>query len=213
MQKDEPLQYGKFYHIYNRGINGEKLFREKTNYEYFLRLYEKYIEQIADTFAWCLVYNHFHLLIKIKEKNEINEDTDLTGFRNLSSVNNILDIKNNNKPPKQFFSNLFNAYTKAYNKRYQRHGALFERPFKRKLIDNEKYFKSLIIYINTNPVHHGFVDYPKEWKWSSYLSCISEKSTNLKRDTVIRWFDDIENFKTVHTEKINIINIEKWLFE
>jgi len=61
--KIEPIEHGKYYHIYNRGINGTKLFNENENYRYFLRLYEKYIEPITETYAWCLMGNHFHLLV------------------------------------------------------------------------------------------------------------------------------------------------------
>jgi hypothetical protein len=49
-----PLVPGTYYHIYNRGNNGENLFLEKRNYPYFLSLYEKHIGPIADTFAFCL---------------------------------------------------------------------------------------------------------------------------------------------------------------
>jgi len=125
MQAISTLEFGKYYHIYNRGINSCDLFTEEDNYSYFLSLYDKYINPIADTFAWVLMPNHFHLLIRIKEANEI----DLTGIQNLSGL----------KLPHQYFSNLFNAYTKAINKRNKRHGSLFERPFKRKLIDDEDY--------------------------------------------------------------------------
>ncbi len=74
----QTLEFGKYYHIYNRGINSCNLFEEASNYEYFLRLYEKYILPIADTYAWCLMPNHppvrqvgFHILTRIKEKEEI----------------------------------------------------------------------------------------------------------------------------------------------
>jgi hypothetical protein len=53
-----PLEYGKYYHMYNRGNNSCELFREKANYKYFLLLYDKYIPLIADTYAWCLMKNH-----------------------------------------------------------------------------------------------------------------------------------------------------------
>lgn len=51
----QPLELGVIYHIYNRGNNGETIFREERNYEYFMRLYGKYITSIADTFAYCLL--------------------------------------------------------------------------------------------------------------------------------------------------------------
>jgi len=130
----QALEYGRYYHIYNREINSCDLFKETSNYKHFIRLYEKYILPIADTFAYCLMPNHFHFLVRIKEEKEIYDKINQTGFKNLSS------LKIPNRPSKQF-SNLFNAYTKAFNKRYTRTGTLFERPFKRILIENESYLK------------------------------------------------------------------------
>lgn len=187
----EPLIHGKYYHIYNRGINSDTLFKEKRNYEYFLKLYDNHIEPIAETFAWCLMKNHFHLLIRIKNADEL-------------SLNKIIE-------PSQSFSNLFNAYTKAYNKSYNRHGPMFERPFKRKMISNESYFQNLIAYIHNNPVHHAICEHPLKYPWSSYITFVSEKKTRLKRTEVIAFFNDLENFKYVHQQKINDLSIDTFL--
>jgi REP element-mobilizing transposase RayT len=65
------LQPGQFYHIYNRGINSEVLFKHPDYYTEFLELYAKYINPVADTLAYCLMSNHFHLLIRTKEVHEI----------------------------------------------------------------------------------------------------------------------------------------------
>ena len=200
MQNIEPIAYGSYYHIYNRGIDSCNLFQETDNYEYFLSLYDKYISPIAETYAWVLMPNHFHLLVRMKDEEEV-ASLNLTGFENLSGL----------KPPHQYFSNLFNAYTKAFNKRYGRHGNLFERPFKRKLIDNELYLKQVILYIHNNPVHHKFCNHPMEYPWSSYLTCVSVKPTKLKRDLVLGWFDDEANFKFMHDQKVEIEKIEDWL--
>nr|WP_320022614.1 hypothetical protein [uncultured Draconibacterium sp.] len=69
--KTTPLEYGRFYHIYNRGINGCNLFRGNENYEYFLHLYDKYISLVAETYAWVLMRNHFHLLVQVKLEKDI----------------------------------------------------------------------------------------------------------------------------------------------
>ena len=127
-----PLQPGVIYHIYNRGVNGETIFKEKRNYEYFINLYVKHIQPMADTYAFCLLPNHFHLLGEIKN---------LTGLQDLSGI----------KTASQAFSNLFNAYAKAINKVYGRTGPLFERPFKRIPVTDNKYFARLLIYIHQNP--------------------------------------------------------------
>ncbi len=227
MQQTETLIYGNYYHIYNRGINSCDLFRDADNYEHFLNLYDKYISPIADTYAWVLMPNHFHLLLRIKDEKEILSSSNLTGFKNLSGLGqaqnthqnlsclnqaqNTLQNLSSIRLPYKHFSDLFNAYSKAFNKRFNRHGSLFERPFKRKVIDNEIYLKQVLLYIHNNPVHHGFCEHPMEYAWSSYLSCISLKPTKLKRDIIIGWFDDLANFKTIHNQNIEITAIEKLL--
>lgn len=74
MQQIAPLENGKYYNIYNRGINSDILFKENDNYAYFLKLYETHIDPIGETFAWCLMKNHFHFLIRIKEIEEIKAE-------------------------------------------------------------------------------------------------------------------------------------------
>lgn len=187
----EPLQNGIYYHIYNRGINSTTFFKEKSNFEYFLNLYEFHINPIAETYAWCLMKNNFHLLVRIKENEEINVEKKIL--------------------PSQSFSNLFNAYTKAFNKSYNRHGALFERPFRRKQITFDNYFQNVIVYINNNPIHHKICENPIEYPWSSYVSCVSDKPTKLKRKEVIAIFEDIDNFKYIHNQKANYFSVENFL--
>jgi hypothetical protein len=131
----------------------------------------------------------------------LKDEVDLTGLQNLSGL----------KPPHQYFSNLFNAYSKALNKRNNRHGSLFERPFKRKLIDDETYFKNVVLYIHRNPVHHGFCEHPIEYGWSSYLGCISSKPTKIRREAVIEWFSDRENFEYCHNQAFDSGEIDDFL--
>jgi putative transposase len=190
MQSIEPLEHGKYYHIYNRGINSDVLFKETSNYEHFLKLYDIHIDPMAETYAWCLIKNHFHFLIRIKDMEEIKTE--------------------NKIQPSQSFSNLFNAYTKAFNKKYNRHGALFERPFRRKRMEEENYFRNLVAYIHNNPVHHNICEHPLNYPWSSYITCLSDKPTKLKRKEVIKIFDAIENFKYSHQLKSNDLPIDSF---
>jgi len=187
MQQLELLTYGKVYHIYNRGINRCDIFKTKENYTYFLNLYDKHLSPIADTLAWVLMKNHIHLLVKIKEN------------------------KADSTKPYQSFSNLFNAYAKAFNKQQNRTGSLFEHPFHRKQISDIEYFKHLVVYIHNNPVHHGFVKYAMDYPWSSYLTIISVKPTHVRRDEVMGWFDNAANFKAAHEKDQDDLDLEKWL--
>lgn len=109
--------------------------------------------------------------------------------------------------PSQQFSKLFNAYSQALNKRLGCHGALFERPFKRKLIDTKTYLKQIILYIHNNPVHHGFCTHPLEYPWSSYMTCLTDKPTKLNRDMVIDLFNTKDDFKVMHENKMEIETI------
>ncbi|WP_439130164.1 transposase [Polaribacter sp.] len=198
MRQLETIKLDQYYHIYNRGINSENLFYSEDNYRHFLKLYKKYIYPIAETFAWCLLKNHFHLLIKIKNEEEICKTFSINSDKAT-------------KKPSQQFSNLFNAYAQAINKKYNRHGSLFEAPFKRKQIKNEKYLKNLILYIHNNPIQHNFVEKLSSYKWSSYNSIISEKKTLIERKKVIDYFNDKQNLIDTHQQKIDTESIDEWL--
>jgi len=71
MTSPAALVHDVIYHIYNRGVNRENIFVEERNYTHFLNLYAKYIEPLADTYAYCLLRNHFHVLVRIKYEEEI----------------------------------------------------------------------------------------------------------------------------------------------
>jgi len=233
MQQYEQLICGNYYHIYNRGINSCNLFYTSANYAHFLCLYEKYISPVADTFAWVLMPNHFHFLVKIKSdivyrysktdesideawfEDHKWETTDLSACEAPDSVKipGSIKISDSIKIPKPHlhFSHLFNSFGKYINDHYDRHGSLFERPFKRKLIDNETYLKNIVLYIHHNPVHHGFCEHPVEYPWSSFLTCISEEPTKLQRDKVIEWFRGNENFLLMHNINFETRPIEDLL--
>ncbi len=174
--KPIPLQYGRYYHIYNRGNNRENLFVEERNYRYFLRLYARHIEPIAETYAYCLLRNHFHVLVKIKDEE------------NLRGL----------KPPSQHFSNPFNAYARAFNNAYERTGTLFERPFERIEVTSDAHFTLLVTYIHQNPQLHRFVTDFRDWIYSSYHADLSDKPARVKRQDVLAWFDGAENLETAH---------------
>jgi putative transposase len=202
------LESGKFYHIYNRGINRCNLFYTNDNYRHFLRLYEKYIDPIADTFAWVLLRNHFHLLVRIKEKSEININSLPLPVK--------ADSKNYERSLKEmhmYFSDLFNSYSQAINKQERRTGSLFQRPFRRIHVESPNYFKHLIAYIHYNPVHHGFTNEFRDYPWSSYGTILSLKPTLLKREKVIGWFNGKTDFINQDMLISSIDLFEKYIIE
>lgn len=180
----EVLNKGYTYHIYNRGINSTTIFMTDENKRYFLQLLKKYILDKATVYAYCLMNNHFHLLVTVNCEGEV-----LT----------------------QSLSNLFNAYAKAFNKANQRTGSLFEKHFKRISVSNEEYVRQLIVYIHLNPLHHFNLDY-KCYKYSSYIACISNNDTDVARKDVIALFGNRDNFIFVHNQKKDIL-AEKYTLE
>jgi hypothetical protein len=187
-----PLIPGMYYHIYNRGNNHENLFIEKRNYSFFLTLYAKHIEPVADTYAYGLLRNHFHVSVRIKTEEEY-----------LQQISQVLETCEISPKPKRFnpsqaFANFFNAYAKSINKAYGRTGSLFEERFGRIPVTNDSYFMNLIFYIHYNPQKHGFVGDFRDWEWSSYYTLIGTGETKLKRIEVLNWFGGVKGFEEFH---------------
>jgi len=164
-EKEIRLEPGKFYHVYNRGNNRENLFYNNGNYEYFLRKYDNYLTDYIDTFAFCLLPNHFHLLVRIKDK-------DLSGFKNLTGLEKRISKQ---------FSNLFNSYAKSINIQQKRVGSLFQRPFKRIEITTTDYLANLVFYIHANPQKHKIIDDFRMYPWSSYDRILKNKPSKLNK--------------------------------
>ncbi len=184
MNRNEPLQFDRYYHIYNRGINSCEIFRSEKDYLYFIKLYNKYIHGFAKTYAWALMPTHFHFIIKIEQKNE---------FGVLCPVNE--------ENLHQNFSNMYNAYAKAYNLWCKRHGSLFERGFKKIYVDTEDYFRNLLLYIHNNPVHINLSNKPDDYLWSSYHTFLGKNNLiQIESDFVIDSFGDFDNFVFMHRE-------------
>ena len=181
-----PLNPDSFYHLYNRANGNEQLFISDENYHYFLKRYKQLICSVADTYAYCLMPNHFHFLVKIKSRKTLRE---LSEFQNDKDIPQLISKR---------FSNLFSSYAQSYNKQQGRMGSLFMRGFKRKQVKTEAYFRKLVLYIQFNPIVHGYCSSLNEWKFCSYKAILSKQKTIIKRKETIAYFDDLENFKFCH---------------
>ncbi|RLD30822.1 MAG: hypothetical protein DRI88_05250 [Bacteroidetes bacterium] len=200
----EPLLPGHIYHIYNHSNGDDLLFREDENYVYFIEKYRKYILPVTDTFSYCLMPNHFHILVRIKEKEDIISAFNKSFKRKYDRCTLAKERENlvSLFVSKQF-SNLFSSYTQAFNKMYDRMGSLFMKNFKRKRIEDEDYYTKMITYIHLNPVRHTFVSKPEDWNYSSYKTILSDAKTWLEKEEVINSFSDRDNFIYCHLEELN----------
>lgn len=188
MKYQAEFEQETFFHIFNHAVGNENLFRNDDNFVYFLKKYDEYSNRVWETYAYCLMPNHFHFLIKIQSIEVLEQ---LPKFSD-----NVHEFVMQN------LSNLLNAYAKAYNIRYQRKGALFLDSTKRIAIKDDTYFTTLINYIHQNPVHHGFCQSTDEWIYSSYHACLSEKKSKIKREQVLHWFGSKSAFEKFHRENV-----------
>ncbi|WP_294304669.1 transposase [uncultured Chryseobacterium sp.] len=184
MINTESFEFDSVYHVFSH-VNGKELiFREETNYQFFLKKLMQYILPIADIYAYCLMANHFHLLVRFKN------------FENIP-------IENEHAHLMKHFGNFLNSYAKAFNKMYERKGALFLNAIKRKKITDQKYLLKVLHYIHNNPVNHGLVKDIRNWKYSSYHSYINiAKSSHIERTEMMKYFDTVNDFIAYHQSNV-----------
>ena len=194
----EPLEEGKYFHIYNRGVNSEDIFKEHRNYYFFLQQYNMYCSEVFEIFAYALLKNHFHVLVFVKE-NVWEPRRNGEGMIELNASKQL--------------SHFFNSYAQAINKANNRTGPLFESPFERKLIDDESYLTSMIYYCHHNAQKHGFVKDFKDWEFSSYHDILTNKNSFLACQKVLDWFGNASIFEKAHLSEYQQFDISRFIVE
>jgi putative transposase len=209
-QYTSSLEPENYYHIYNRGNNDEALFYSNENYRYFLVKFDDYFDDLLTLHAFCLLKNHFHLLVEIKKQNEIKNNI-LVKERNIKLrkyVNESAEVILSKQ-----FQYFFIGYAKALNKQTDRHGSLFEKPFRRKFIANDEYYRNVMYYIHRNLEHHGssldFRDYP----WSSYSRILESKPSKLPKSQIMNVFENAETFTEFHSKDRNLEQYKEELID
>lgn len=202
MGRNFEFSVGEFYHLYNRGTEKRNVFIAKRDWERFLtllcicndshsivtRLHNKVPttrDTIVDVVSYCLMPNHFHILVREKVEN----GTSL------------------------FMQKLMTAYTMYFNKRHSRGGVLFQGKYKGRHVSSDNYLMYLLSYIHLNPVkliepkwkEHGIRDrahaknYLKHYRYSSYLDyigCAREESSILHQAALPEYFKSPRDFET-----------------
>ena len=142
MARPLRMQYaGALYHVTSRGNARHAIFRDDFDRKVFLDL----LETVTEDFHWlchayCLMANHYHLVIETPEANLSS------GMRQLNGV-----------------------YTMRFNRRHRTVGHVLQGRFKAILIQRESHLLEVCRYVVLNPVRAEGVKRPEEWKWSSYL--------------------------------------------
>jgi REP element-mobilizing transposase RayT len=149
-----------------------------------------------------MLKNHFHLLIQTRNLEELAPI--------VTEYHRIRDTTINPESEEQILqylsaqiSHFFNSYSQSINKRHQRTGSLWEHPYRRIAVTDERYFAQLIYYIHSNPVKHGFTTDFKMYPHSSYPTFTTPKPTKLERESVLEWFGGETAFKNYHESELS----------
>ena len=163
MARPLRIEYpGAFYHVTSRGNEQKDVFKSQKDREKFLSYVESAVVRYgAVVHTWCLMSNHYHLLLE-------------TPSGNLS----------------QIMRHINGAYTTYFNVKRKRAGHLFQGRYKAILVEADAYALELSRYMHLNPVRAGMVAKPEHYQWSSYRSYIGHSPTPewLKTDFILGYF-------------------------
>jgi len=196
------FEKNKLFHIYNQGNNQQKIFYNERNYDFFLFKLERYVKPYADVIAWCLMPNHFHLMVYIRDAERCVLNKEMSKKQRLRSLNDSIGI-------------LLRTYTRAVNKEQNRSGSLFRNGTKavainslkslmptlaitentlllKSILSEKQYPQICFNYIHLNPVRAKLVKNPIEWKYSSAQDFYGKRKNKLTNIEVAQNFVDID---------------------
>ena len=147
MPRKPRIEIAGYYHIINRGVEQRVIFKDANDYEYFEELMCFYMKSYGITLHnYCLMSNHYHLLIEISQSN-------LSKFMRQLNMN----------------------YAIYFNKKYKRIGHLWQGRFKSWYVTDEAYFYTLMLYIEQNPLKANMVKNLEEYPYSSFHYFLEKK--------------------------------------
>ncbi len=179
-----------YYHLFNRGANKPRIFFEIENYVHCLRLIEKYA-RVANVrvIAYCLMPNHFHLLLRQNVEGSISK----------------------------FVQNTFNSYTQAVNAQQKHSGTLFQGKARGKHITSDSHALQLVRYLHLNPVEARLVRTPEQWEFSDFLVWSGSRASSLTdlslRDAYVESGPRYSDFVTSYDGQKDVTAIHDFLFD
>ncbi len=203
------LEATKIYQLDYFHTSNERLFQVEGDYVVFLKQYAELFSPMVETFAFCLLPNSIHLLVRMKEEQELftflksnnripEENLSFSEYSNLASgtanlVGNIFSLQINKQ-----LALLLNTFSQERNKNHQLKTNLLKQRFVKNEISSEEQLKQAMISIHCSPKKESLIGNLVDWKFSSFAAYLSDKPSLLNRDYPMQIFDGRENFIAAH---------------
>lgn len=176
------------YHFYNKAVSGRKLFQDHSDYQRFMDKFKNYFHPYLYLLAYCLIPNHYHFLVLLKEENDeffqsVQQENSKAGRLFLSGQYSMSEFLSDQ------FRKLLSSHSLYVNKKYKRNGPLLRTKSKRTEVSSEIKLWDLLCYIHHNPIHHGLTESYTQWFYSSYSGYFS-KELDLGYEKVLEWLGD-----------------------
>lgn len=178
---------GHFYHIYNHAAQNSLLFRDAEDYRICLGLMREHLDSPDFSMvAFCLMPNHYHILIR----------------------------QNGECPIYLIMNKIWFRYSKYYNKKFAGRGSIFAGKAQHKLVDKDEYLMRLIAYIHLNPVAAGLVAAPQDWEWSNYQEWAGLRDKYLCDLSIGKsYYADLKNYQDLMEEITADKRMHKYLLD
>ena len=165
-----PLEH---YHLYNKAVSGRKLFYTVMDYKRFLSKYKEYFSSYLETFAYCLIPNHFHFLVEVQEIDEVFQGS-LKNEKTSAARRLLSDEIETDKFLSDQFRRFLSSHSLYVNKKYSYNGPLLLKKMKKTEVETDVKFYDLLCYIHHNPIHHGLSKTFADWPFSSFGEYMNE---------------------------------------
>lgn len=210
-----PFHPEAFYHIVCKSIDGIKLFQEHSNYFVFQERFKDFTGLCFDVWSYCLLSNHTHHIIQVKEKNDIIKSIEQLPIeeRTTSMQSFLIDTDNEilfDAMIVRQMNRFLVSYANNVNNRRKRKGGTFQKPFRRRMIENDSHLQQAIIYTNANAQKHQLIDDYKKFRYSSYSEILAGDQNFIEPQKVINFFGSIEKFIKVHQEQVDHYYQNTW---
>jgi putative transposase len=204
-----------FYHIVCKSIDGLPLFNESKDYAVFLERFKKFNGGFMDVWAYCLLLNHAHYIIKIKYPAFIKSFiSQLAPPEKTKAMVSFLADPTDESLTDAVIERQMNSFLVSYanyvNNKYNRKGGLFQKPFKRIQISSDSHLQQAVVYVHANAQKHGIVNDFKAYGYFSYSLMMDDGYNYTDSKSVIEFFGGIDKYMQVHNEQVAYFYSKGW---